>query len=166
MVIVPRTGNLSITTSHNVIINSVKIFLSVSFSSKVDEKGKVDKAYRSDLEIMIQKLEDEGHEVFCAPRAEGWRVADHDPVHALKMDFSEIDTSDVYVAIVSNVVSAGVQLETGYALAKQKRIVLASPSGEKLGWTNNALIGFDNVSGVNFELYDELADQILQLVMR
>jgi hypothetical protein len=144
----------------------MKIFLSVSFSHQVDAQGAINPAYRSDLEILIQKLEEENHEVFCAPRAEGWRVTDHDPVHALRADFKEIDGADVYVAVLTDRVSAGVQLETGYALARDKRIVLASPSGTPLEWTNNALTGFENVSSVNFEFYDQLADQILQVITR
>lgn len=144
----------------------MKIFLSVSFSSKIDKRGRVDPVYRADLEILIQKLEEEGHHVFCAPRKEGWRITDHDPRHALKADLAEIDKADIYVAVLGDTTSAGVQFETGYAVAQQKRIVLAAPSSTKLGWTNNALTGFDNVSNVNFEFYDQLADQILQLVTR
>lgn len=144
----------------------MKIFLSVSFSSKVDDTGRINSAYRSDLEILIQKLEEEGQKVFCAPRLEGWKISDHDPIHALKADLAEIDASDVYVAILNNTVSAGVQLETGYAIAREKRIVLASPTGAQPEWTNNALTGFDNVSSVNFEFYDQLADQILNVIAR
>ena len=142
------------------------IFLSVSFSSEVDEKGIVKEAYRSDLETLIDELEEAGHKVFCAPRLEGWKITDHDPVHALKTDLAEIDKTDVYIAIVGDRVSTGVQLETGYALARDKRIVLASPASANLSWTNNALTGFDNVSSVIFEFYDQLAQQILQVVTR
>jgi len=142
------------------------IFLSVSFSSEVDKSGRVHAAYRSDLETLIEKLEEAGHEVFCAPRLEGWKIADHDPMHALKKDLTEIDKTDVYVAVLNERVSTGVQLETGYALARDKRIVLAAPTGIPMTWTNNALTGFDNVSSVNFEFYDQLAQQILQLITR
>ncbi len=142
------------------------IFLSVSFSSEVDKKGVVRQAYRSDLETLIEKLEESGHEVFCAPRLEGWKITDHDPRHALKKDLTEIDKTDVYIAVLGDRASTGVQLETGYALARDKRIVLASPTDTKLSWTNSALSGFDNVSSVNFEFYDQLAQQILQLITR
>ena len=144
----------------------MNIFLSVSFSSEVDEKGVVNAAYRSDLETLIQILEEEGHEVFCAPRLEGWKVTDHNPAHALKEDLKEIDKADLYVAILGEDISAGVQLETGYAVARDKRVVLACPNGIKLGWTNSALSSFDNISSVNFGFYDSLAHQILQTVIR
>jgi hypothetical protein len=144
----------------------MKVFLSVSFSSKVDEQGVVDAAYRSDLETLIQKLQEAGHDVFCAPMLEGWKITDDDPVHALQMDLKELRDSDLYVAMLGEEVSAGVQLETGYALALEKRMILASPAGTKLGWTNNAVTGFNNISSVNYEFYDELGEQILQLTHR
>lgn len=144
----------------------MNIFLSVSFSSEVDAQGVVKSAYRSDLETLIDVLEDAGHKVFCAPRLEGWKITDHDPVHALKGDLTEIDKADVYVAVLGSEVSTGVQMETGYALARDKRIVLVSPTSTSLSWTNNALSGFDNVSSINFEFYDQLAQQILQLITR
>lgn len=144
----------------------MKIFLSVSFSSKLDAKGVIFPAYKSDLETLIQKLEDAGHKVFCAPRLEGWKVTDHDPVHALKSDLKELNNCELYVGILDEEVSAGLQLETGYALALEKRMVLASPAGTKLGWINNALTGFENISSVNFSFYDELAEQILELTTR
>lgn len=144
----------------------MKIFLSVSFSAQVDAEGVVNAAYRSDLETLIQKLDEAGHDIFCAPLLEGWKVTDHDPVHALKGDLAELDKADLYVAILGSEISAGVQLETGYAVARDKRIVLASPSGTTLGWTNNALTGFDNISGINFKFFDELGDQILNMITR
>jgi nucleoside 2-deoxyribosyltransferase len=144
----------------------MKIFLSVSFSAHTDKAGVVDQAYRSDLETVIQKLEDAGHDVFCAPRLEGWKVTDHNPVHAFQGDLKQLNECDLYVGILGKDVSAGVQIETGYALALEKRMVLASHAGTKLGWTNNALTGFENVSSVNFSFYDELADQILELTTR
>lgn len=144
----------------------MKIFLSVSFSSQVDEQGAINAAYRSDLEVLIQKLEEKSHTVFCAPRLENWKITDHDPVHALKGDLEELDKCELYVAILGEDVSAGVQLETGYALALEKRMVLASPASTKLGWTNNALTGFENISNINFSFYDELAEQILELITR
>lgn len=144
----------------------MKIFLSVSFSSQIDDKGVVNAAYRSDLETLIQKLQEADHDVFCAPMLEGWKVTDDDPVHALQEDLRELNECDLYVALLGQEVSAGVQLETGYALALKKRMILASPAGTTLGWTNNALSGFNNISNVNYEFYDELGEQILQLTHR
>lgn len=144
----------------------MKIFLSVSYSTKVDEKGDVQAAHRKDLEALIGSLEDGGHKVFCAPREEGWKINKLKPIEALKWDLDEIDKSDLYVAVLNEDISSGVQLETGYALAKKKRIILASPHGVKLSWTNNAVSGFEDVSSVNFDFYDELAAQISQLVTR
>lgn len=144
----------------------MKVFLSVSFSSKVDENGVVDAAYRSDLETLIQKLQEADHEVFCAPMLEGWKITDEDPVHALQKDLEELRDCDLYVAMLGEEVSAGVQIETGYALALEKRMILASPAATKLGWTNNALTGFENISNLNFSFYDELGDQILEVISR
>ena len=145
---------------------SMKFFLSASFSSQTDTTGKVKAAYRKDIEALIQSLEEYGHEIFCALKSENWKMAVGDPVAVLHSDLDEIDNCEIYVAILSDHVSAGVQFETGYAVARKKRIIMASPAGQTLGWTNNALTGFENVSNVNFEFYDELANQIQHLVSR
>jgi nucleoside 2-deoxyribosyltransferase len=144
----------------------MKFFLSVPFSSKVDEKGILDKAYRKDLDSLIQSLEEAGHSVFCAPKNEKWHVSERNPVKALRGDMREIEACDIYVALVYNEISAGVMFGTGLAVANDKRIVIAAPTGEEVNWVSNALSGFENVSSLNFDFYDELANQILRLVSR
>lgn len=144
----------------------MRLFLSVPFSSKVDSKGIIDKAFKSDIEILIQNLEEDGHKVYCAPAAEKWKISHDNPVKVLSGDLDKIAKTDVYIAILDNEISAGVQISMGFALANQKRIVMASPTGVKLSWANNAVSGFQNVSSLNFSFYDELAEQILELITR
>lgn len=144
----------------------MKIFLSVSFSAEVDEKGNVQKAYRSDLETLIQKLEELGHKVYCALAEEKWTINNQNPVSLLKKELEKIDDSDIFVAVLGHNISCGVQLSMGYALAKEKRLVIASTIGAKHGWVNSALSGLENISSLNFEFYDELGTQIQELISR
>jgi nucleoside 2-deoxyribosyltransferase len=144
----------------------MRIFLSVPFTQFVNEKGKVDSAYRSDIESVINILEESGHKVYCAPKKEGWKITDHDPVTAFKRVFKEIDACDLFIAILKFDVSAGVELGMGYAFAKKKRIIIASPTGHNLGWNNHALINQENVMNMNYSFFDELAKQITNTISR
>lgn len=58
----------------------------------------------------------------------------------MKDDCVQIDASDVLIALLHDSVSAGVQFEIGYAIAKQKRIILASALDVKLGYVNQGLV--------------------------
>lgn len=144
----------------------MKIFLAVSFTSKVDNEGNVNAAYRSDIEALIQKLEEENYEVYCALPSENWKINNQNPIMLLRSELKNLDDADIFVAVLDKTISAGVQLSTGYALANKKRIIQASIIGTKLGWANNALAGFENISSVNFEFYDELGAQLHELIRR
>jgi nucleoside 2-deoxyribosyltransferase len=144
----------------------MRIFLAVPFTQLVDDEGKVDLAYRSDIESVITILKEDGHRVYCAPEHEGWEVTDHDPVSAFKRSLKEIDACDIFIAIIKSDISAGVELGMGYAFAKKKRIILASPTGRNLGWNNHALISQENVTNMNYSFFDELAKQIADTIRR
>jgi len=123
----------------------MKIFFATSFSSKIDSEGKVLPEFRASIEKLLSRYEAQGHEVFCAVRAENWRIAAQDPVMALKLDLQHIKKADKFVALLDEQVSAGVQLEIGYALALGKEITLLAVLDAKLGWTNQALMKLTNV---------------------
>jgi nucleoside 2-deoxyribosyltransferase len=125
----------------------MKIFLATSFSSKLNPDGTVLPVFRTQVEAIIARYEAAGREVFCAIKAEGWKVArNHDATRELHDDFKNLANSDEFVALIDDDVSAGVQMEIGYALASGKHITLVTTGKTALGWTNRALVGFDKVS--------------------
>jgi len=119
----------------------MQIFVAASYSSRVNyETGLVHEDYKRELEEILAKLESYGHMVFCALRADGYRINDADPAGAFRLDMQEIDKADGMFAIVGDSVSAGVQTEMGIAYALQKRLVIAHYPGHELTYFNRALV--------------------------
>lgn len=119
----------------------MNIFVAASYSSKVNyETGKVFPEYKDELEGHLTKLESFGHNVFCALRADHYKINDADPAQAFQLDLDEIKKSDGMFAIVDNKVSAGMQTEIGIAIGLEKRIVLARKAVDTFAYFNDAII--------------------------
>lgn len=133
-----------------------KVFLSTSFSGKVDyATGDVDPAFRKEIEAMLIELRKSGDlDVFCAVEDEKWNIGNTPPEVGVKADLERLDEAEVLLALVEEVISAGVQFELGYAVAKGKQVILASAIGAKVAYFNQGvvsngmmtLITYDNVS--------------------
>ena len=118
----------------------MKVFVAASYSSKVNYvSGEVYADYRQWMEAQLDAIEAEGHEVFNSLRKDSYKINNDDPAGAFLTDFDELDRSDVLVAFVSDKVSAGVQVEIGYAIAKSMRVILVQMSGTQQSWSNAAL---------------------------
>lgn len=129
----------------------MKIFLATSYSSQVNyETGEVFPEYKSWLEDNIERIEAFGHSVFCALRADGYKINDGDPAAAFSLDDYEISQGDALLAIVTNKSSEGVQTEIGMAIAKGKDVAIAHSGEHPLGYFNQALV---------------LADQAIEIVL-
>lgn len=127
----------------------MKVFVAASYSSKVNyDTGEVFPEFKAWLEALIGQLEAGGHEVFCSLRHDGYRINDRDPAAGLKLDFREITAADAVFALVESTISAGVQVEIGYSLALNKKIVLAHKPEDKLAYINHAMV----TAGVAAEL--------------
>ena len=138
----------------------MKIFLSVSYSSKVDPTGKVMADYRSELEDVISVFEQDDHQVFCAPREDGWKLNDASPAEAFNLDIKTIDDCGIFMAFVGGQVSAGIQLEIGYALAKGKRIVIVSHQKETLSYINKGLVDTNRASLITYDSQHGLVEKL------
>ena len=131
----------------------MKIFVAASYSSKVDYKtGDVLPQYKAWLEGMLEQLENYGHEVFCALRADNWRINDLEPAQAFKLDESEISKADGMIAFVTEKPSAGVQMEIGMAIAQKKDVVLAHERSDKLAYFNSAVVVLGQASEASLPL--------------
>lgn len=119
----------------------MRIFAALSYSSQVDyETGEVFPEYREWAEEQLSLLENLGHTVFCALRADGYKINDGDPAAAFSLDEAEIDAADALIAFVTDKVSAGVQTEIGMAIAKKKQVVIAHLGEHCLGYFNQAIV--------------------------
>ena len=132
----------------------MKIFLSVPFSSRVDESGKVTADYRAIIEALIKTLRLNGHEVFCALEHTNWQFGDMaSPESEFKKDLEEIDAADKLVVLLEERVSSGVQLESGYAFAKGKTVDMYQIG--KPAWSN---VAFSRLSGQGIIPVKDVAD--------
>lgn len=119
-----------------------KIFLATSFSGHLNEQtGEVRAAYRSSIEAILKSLRSQpGVEVFCAPENDGWKLPSDPPAISLATDLARLDEADMLIALIQDKPSVGVQFEMGYAIAKDKQVVLAMAAGADLGSYNQGLV--------------------------
>jgi hypothetical protein len=140
----------------------MRIFLSVSYSAEIGPDGSVNPAYRANLEAVITPLEAAGHTVFCAPRADNWRINDHNPSEAFKLDEKTLKKSDLVITFIGSSVSAGQQFELGLAFAHDKQIILAHEASVDLPFINKGLMGEQQVSELIYEDIKSCGDLILR----
>jgi len=119
----------------------MKIFVATSYSSQVNyETGEVFPEYKEWLEDNLTLLEKLGHTVFCALRADEYKINDADPAEAFSLDEAEIEKADALIAFVTDKVSAGVQTEVGMAIAQKKLVVIAHLAEHALAYFNQAIV--------------------------
>ncbi len=115
----------------------MKLFLMVPFTSYALTDGSVDPLYKKQISGLITQLRNKGHEVYCALEYTGWKLGGNTlPEEELRHDFKQIDTSDKIITLLEEKVSAGVQLENGYAFAKDKHFEIYQIG--KAAWSNQA----------------------------
>lgn len=135
----------------------MKIFVAASYSSQVNyETGKVNSEYKNWLESELISLEEQGYQVFCALRADGYIINDVDPAKAFHLDIDQIKSSDILLAYVTDNPSAGVQTEIGYALALGKKVVIAHEEGHKLAYFNQAMLMANQVREITYPVANKI----------
>lgn len=119
----------------------MRVFVAASYSSQVNyETGEVFPEYREELESTLTRLEQYGHAVFCALRADNYKINDVDPAQAFSLDEAEIEKADALLALVTDKVSPGVQTEIGLAIGKEKLVVIAHLAEHALVYFNGAIV--------------------------
>ncbi|HEU4967207.1 MAG TPA: nucleoside 2-deoxyribosyltransferase [Candidatus Saccharimonadales bacterium] len=119
----------------------MKIFVAASYSAHVDyETGNVHPEYKEWLEATLSTVESLGHTVFCALRADGYKINNDDPASAFRLDMQHIKESDTLLALLAHNVSAGVQTEIGVALALGRTVFLAHEPDQPLTYFNAAMV--------------------------
>lgn len=143
---------------------SKRIFLATSFSTKVSDDGKVLPEFREHLEGIINTLKDAGFEVFCAAQKEGWNISQQPPEVGLEEDISEIDKSDILLALLQEDVSAGVQFEIGYCVGTGKQVIIATKKGADLKYFNQGIVNLGLVKHTAYADAEELAGKVADIV--
>jgi nucleoside 2-deoxyribosyltransferase len=130
-----------------------KIFLATSFSGQVDiTTNQVQPQLRGGIEAILKELRSEGEvEVFCAIEHEGWAFKDIPSEVGVLKDLEEIDAADTMIALVQDVPSVGVQTEIGYAVAKDKQVVIAMEAGSQISYFNQGLVSAGKVTLVTYD---------------
>jgi nucleoside 2-deoxyribosyltransferase len=139
-----------------------KVFLSTSFSGKIDyTSGAVLPGFRKEIEVILNALRKNSEvSVFCAIEQEGWSIQDTPPEVGVKRDLEEIDNADVLLALVEEAVSAGVQFEIGYAVAKDKQVILASATGAKTAYFNQGVVSNGMMTMLTYDNISTLVSQL------
>ena len=117
----------------------MKLFLAIPFSSRIDKSGAVLPEYRASVESLLSALKNRGHTVYCALEYTDWKIRDVSPETEFRNDLDEIDQSDKIIVLLEEAISAGVQLELGYAYARGKQLEIYQ-LGEPT-WSNRAFSG-------------------------
>jgi nucleoside 2-deoxyribosyltransferase len=141
----------------------MKIFVLASYSSKVDyDSGEVFPEYKDWLEGILTSIEEAGHEVFCALRADQYKINDSDPASAFSLDMKQLEESDAILALLEDSPSTGVQTEIGVGVALKKIVILAHSSEDKLAYFNAAMLR----AGVTRELLLPIDNDRLRTVLQ
>jgi len=106
------------------------VFLSVSFSRKVDASGDVFAEYRHDLEELIELIRGAGHTVFCAPENDGWNIKNLSAIEAYQVDIDGLDKADVFIGLLESArPSTGVCMEIMRAAMQHKPSLIITDQG-------------------------------------
>lgn len=139
------------------------IFINASYSAHVDySTGEVRASYKLWIEDILGTLEKAGHTVFCALRADNYRINDSNPAKAFSLDITQIKKSDAMIAILADRPSAGVQTEVGYGVALGKKVILAYEPGHRLQYFNQAMIQAGVVQSMELPLTPEKLQTVLK----
>ena len=139
-----------------------KVFLSTPFAGKVDPAtGEVTADFRRAIEGVLDALRKTTDvEVFSVLEDDNWRIVDVPAEVDVKFDLEQLDAADVLLVLTAETVSPTAQFEMGYAVAKNKQVILASLVGAKTGYFNQGVASNGMMTLVT---YDNLSTLIKQL---
>lgn len=138
----------------------MKLFLSVPFTSRALPDGTLEPQYEEAIRSLIESLRRAGHEVFCALEHAQWTFGGlTPPEQELAKDFEEISACNKMIVYLEERVSAGIQLELGYAYAAG--IQIEAYQEGKAAWSNAAFV---KLSGSAFTTVSTIDDFVASVV--
>lgn len=137
----------------------MKFFIAASYSAHVDyDTGEVFSEHKTWLEKQIGVIEQLEHDVFCALRADQYKINNDDPSAAFQLDMKHIQQSDVVLALLGDTVSAGVSTEIGIGVALGKKVILAHE--HPLAYFNHALVRSHVAHAISLPLRKQDIEQV------
>jgi len=144
-----------------------KIYLATSITNRLDANKQAHPEFKDHIEAIAKALEAEGFKVFCAIRRQNWTVAEHHtPSEAVTIDLSEIDASDILLAILHEDTSSGVQYEIGHAAGSGKTVILVTEPGDKIAFFNQGLIDSGKVGHIVYQTAERLSERVEKILSR
>lgn len=146
------------------------IFLSAPFSQLLVDGG-LGVEVRERLNAVIDHLEAKGWSVGNAHKREGWGARLDSPHTAVRADLQGIEDSGVLVAILGSPPSPGVQLEIGFALARNKKLVIIAESDDPMPYLIRGVVEQESVVLIrqtndrqdNYELGEAITEALNRL---
>jgi nucleoside 2-deoxyribosyltransferase len=103
----------------------MKIFLGAPFTQDISDETKIMHTHKVEhIMNLIGYLQKKGHSVTNAHTREKFGEELMPPHVCTKKDYDEVKNCDVFVAVVGNPASGGVQVELGWASALNKKIIV------------------------------------------
>ncbi|ALL56246.1 hypothetical protein MHAE_07719 [Mycobacterium haemophilum DSM 44634] len=124
----------------------MRVFVAAPFGSYLDADGVFDPHFRRQLEEFYDCLSGAGFEYFSAQVNENWGSTPLLPRDCVPIDYKELASSDVVVAVLGRPPSLGVAVELGWASALQKPILILGTSIA----ASSMIAGLDRVADVRF----------------
>lgn len=121
------------------------VFLSAPFTQLLTDGG-LPVAFRERLVALLDHLEAERWTVGNAHRRENWGDSLDSPYRAVTADLADIEKAEVVVAILGQPASPGVQLEIGFALARNKKLILITDHGDPMPYLIRGIVERESVA--------------------
>lgn len=137
------------------------VFLGGPFKSLVSaETGVMRAADQARFESLINFFEQRGLRVFNAHRRESWGREFLKPEDCTRLDFEEIQSSDVFVAFPGAPPSPGTHVELGWASAMRKPVILLLEEGREYAFLVRGLHTVTNVTSIYYKPGEDLIPQL------
>lgn len=138
------------------------VFLAASFSGQLDPvSGTVTSDFKQAIEALVELLRRNHFKVVCSAETQGWRWDEIPLEKSVQKDLEEIEAADVLLALIESRPSASVQFEIGYAVAQEKRVVLAARTGHTLAHFDQGAVSAGFMSYVAYDTAENLVDQLV-----
>ena len=122
------------------------VFVAAPFWAYVDkETGEFDREAFGSIDRLLQHFDKQGCTVYNAHRREEWGQAFMEPEQFTPMDYEQIVSSDVIVAVPGSPASPGTHIEIGWASANKIPMVLLLDEDKEYA---GLLIGLDQFAPV------------------
>lgn len=137
----------------------MKIFLSAPLTQFVGSNESLPE-FATVWTSLTTELEGAGHSVFSAHRREAWGARLNTPAEALEADLAGLREADLVIAYIGAPWSPGVQLEIGFSLALERRMIVFAERGQMLPYLTR---GLPDVADVTLIEIDSLSEMIMRV---